>query len=46
MCIPDKLIDHNTPAGQLAEAGLTPKDIVATALSALGVSAASAAVRA
>ena len=46
MCSPTSFIDHDTPAGQLAEAGLTPKDIVATALSALGVSAASAAVRA
>jgi 1-deoxy-D-xylulose-5-phosphate synthase len=45
--IPDRLIDHNTPAGQSIEAGLTAKDIVATALGALGISAASgAAVRA
>jgi 1-deoxy-D-xylulose-5-phosphate synthase len=47
MTIPDRLIDHNTPAGQSIEAGLTAKDIVATALGALGISAASgAAVRA
>jgi 1-deoxy-D-xylulose-5-phosphate synthase len=47
MTIPDRLIDHNTPAGQSIEAGLTAKDIVATALGALGISATSgAAVRA
>jgi 1-deoxy-D-xylulose-5-phosphate synthase len=47
MTIPDRLIDHNTPAGQSIEAGLTAKDIVATALSALGIAAISgAAVRA
>jgi 1-deoxy-D-xylulose-5-phosphate synthase len=47
MVIPDRLIDHNTPAGQSIEAGLTAKDIVATALAALGVADASgAAVRA
>jgi 1-deoxy-D-xylulose-5-phosphate synthase len=47
MTIPDRLIDHNTPAGQSIEAGLTAKDIVATALSALGIAATSgAAVRA
>jgi 1-deoxy-D-xylulose-5-phosphate synthase len=47
MTIPDRLIDHNTPAGQSIEAGLTAKDIVATALGALGIAASSgAAVRA
>jgi 1-deoxy-D-xylulose-5-phosphate synthase len=47
MTIPDRLIDHNTPAGQSIEAGLTAKDIVATALGALGITAtAGAAVRA
>ena len=47
MTIPDRLIDHNTPAGQSIEAGLTAKDIVATALGALGIAATSgAAVRA
>jgi 1-deoxy-D-xylulose-5-phosphate synthase len=47
MTIPDRLIDHNTPAAQSVEAGLTAKDIVATALSALGIAAtAGAAVRA
>jgi 1-deoxy-D-xylulose-5-phosphate synthase len=47
MTIPDRLIDHNTPAGQSIEAGLTAKDIVAVALGALGIAATSgAAVRA
>jgi 1-deoxy-D-xylulose-5-phosphate synthase len=47
MTIPDRLIDHNTPAGQSIEAGLTAKDIVAMALGALGIAATSgAAVRA
>jgi 1-deoxy-D-xylulose-5-phosphate synthase len=47
MTIPDRLIDHNTPAGQSIEAGLTAKDIVARALDALGITASSgAAVRA
>jgi 1-deoxy-D-xylulose-5-phosphate synthase len=47
MTIPDRLIDHNTPAGQSIEAGLTAKDIVATALGALGIAtSAGAAVRA
>ncbi len=38
MVFPDRFIDHNTPAAQSAEAGLTAKDIVATALKALGQS--------
>jgi 1-deoxy-D-xylulose-5-phosphate synthase len=46
MTIPDRLIDHNTPAAQSIEAGLTAKDIVATALTALGINATTAAVRA
>jgi 1-deoxy-D-xylulose-5-phosphate synthase len=46
MVIPDRLIDHNTPAGQSIEAKLTARDIVETALTALGVSQASGAVRA
>ncbi|MBW4022711.1 MAG: 1-deoxy-D-xylulose-5-phosphate synthase [Proteobacteria bacterium] len=47
MTIPDRLIDHNTAAGQSIEAGLTAKDIVGTALGALGIAATSgAAVRA
>ena len=36
MTLPDRFIDHNTPAAQIIEAGLGAKDIVATALSALG----------
>ncbi len=36
MVLPDKFIDHDSQAKQLAEAGLTAKDIVATALCALG----------
>ncbi|MDD2859941.1 MAG: 1-deoxy-D-xylulose-5-phosphate synthase [Acidiphilium sp.] len=36
MTLPDRYIDHNTPAAQLIDAGLTAKDIVAHALSALG----------
>ena len=36
MTLPDRFIDHNTPAGQIIEAGLGAKDIVATALRALG----------
>ena len=42
MVIPDRLIDHNTPAAQSIDAGLTAKDIVTTALAALGVADASA----
>ena len=37
MTLPDRLIDHNTPAAQLIEAGLTTADIVAHAIAALGV---------
>jgi 1-deoxy-D-xylulose-5-phosphate synthase len=37
MCFPDRFIDHASPAAQLAEAGLTQKDMVATALRALGI---------
>jgi 1-deoxy-D-xylulose-5-phosphate synthase len=36
MVLPDRFIDHNTPAAQLAEAGLTAKDIVRTATEAMG----------
>ncbi len=35
MTLPDRLIDHNTPAAQLIAAGLTAKDIVSFALIAL-----------
>ncbi len=37
MTLPDRLIDHNTPAAQIAEAGLSARHVVAMALSALGV---------
>ncbi len=40
MTLPDRFIDHNTPAAQLIEAGLGAKDIVATAMDALGRDAA------
>ena len=36
MVLPDRFIDHNTPAGQLADAGLTAKDIVRTVVEAGG----------
>lgn len=38
MTLPDRLIDHNTPAAQLVEAGLTVQDIVNNAIMALGAS--------
>ena len=37
MILPDLFIDHDSQAKQLAEARLTAKDIVATALSAMGI---------
>jgi 1-deoxy-D-xylulose-5-phosphate synthase len=36
MTLPDRLVDHNTPAAQLVDAGLTARDIVNHALTALG----------
>ena len=36
MTLPDRLIEHNSPAAQWIDAGLTTKDIVAHALQALG----------
>jgi len=33
MVLPDRFVDHDSPARQMVEAGLTAKDIVATALS-------------
>ena len=39
MVLPDRFIDHDSQARQLAEAGLTAKDIVATALGAIGIDA-------
>jgi 1-deoxy-D-xylulose-5-phosphate synthase len=39
MILPDRFIDHDSQAKQLAEAGLSTKDIVATALGAVGIAA-------
>ncbi len=36
MTLPDRFIDHNTPSAQIIEAALGAKDIVATAMAALG----------
>ncbi|MBV8458373.1 MAG: 1-deoxy-D-xylulose-5-phosphate synthase [Acetobacteraceae bacterium] len=36
LVLPDRFIDHDSQARQLSDAGLTAKDIVATALEALG----------
>jgi 1-deoxy-D-xylulose-5-phosphate synthase len=36
MTLPDTFIDHDTPARQMTEAGLTARDIVATVRAALG----------
>jgi 1-deoxy-D-xylulose-5-phosphate synthase len=44
MVLPDRFIDHDTQARQLAEAGLTAGDIVANVLAALGRDMALAAV--
>jgi 1-deoxy-D-xylulose-5-phosphate synthase len=44
MALPDRLIDHNTPAAQWVDAGLTTRDIVNHALKALGSDARNAAV--
>lgn len=37
MTLPDRLIDHNSPAAQMIEAGLTAQDIATHALTALGL---------
>jgi len=37
MILPDRLIEHDTQPRQLADAGLSAKDIVATALAAFGI---------
>ncbi len=39
MTLPDVFIDHDSQAKQLIQAGLTAKDIVQTAVSALGIAA-------
>jgi 1-deoxy-D-xylulose-5-phosphate synthase len=36
MILPDRFIDHDSPAKQYAEAGLDARHIVATAMTALG----------
>jgi 1-deoxy-D-xylulose-5-phosphate synthase len=36
MVLPDRFIDHNTPTGQLTDAGLTANNIVTTIMTALG----------
>jgi 1-deoxy-D-xylulose-5-phosphate synthase len=40
LCLPDMFIDHDSQAKQLAIAGLTTRDMVATALDAIGLEAA------
>jgi 1-deoxy-D-xylulose-5-phosphate synthase len=45
MVLPDLFIDHDSQAKQLAVAGLTAKDIVATALAAMGVETAATPVK-
>jgi 1-deoxy-D-xylulose-5-phosphate synthase len=37
MVLPDRFLDHDTPAKQYEEAGLAARHIVGTALKALGV---------
>ncbi|HYG87792.1 MAG TPA: 1-deoxy-D-xylulose-5-phosphate synthase, partial [Azospirillum sp.] len=39
MVLPDRFLDHDAPAKQYEEAGLSAKSIVATALGALGIDA-------
>ena len=36
MCLPDKWIEHGSPAQQLEEAGLTSSQIASTVLAVLG----------
>jgi 1-deoxy-D-xylulose-5-phosphate synthase len=42
MVLPDRFLEHGTPAGQLADAGLTAKDIVRTVVTAVGAGVAAA----
>jgi 1-deoxy-D-xylulose-5-phosphate synthase len=44
MTLPDRLIDHNSPAAQYVDAGLTARDILNHALAALGSGTHAAAV--
>jgi 1-deoxy-D-xylulose-5-phosphate synthase len=37
MTLPDRFIDHDTPAAMYADAGLTASHIAATAMAALGL---------
>ena len=37
MTLPDKFIDHGSPAEMYAAAGLTARDIARTAIEALGI---------
>jgi 1-deoxy-D-xylulose-5-phosphate synthase len=46
MVLPDKFIDHDTPAAQYDQAGLNARHITATALAALGRAAGTLPVRA
>lgn len=46
MCLPDRLIDHDSPRRQYDEAGLNAPHIVATALAALGQGSAAQPARA
>ena len=39
MVLPDRFIDHNSPAAQLIDAHLTARDIVTTVMDAMGQSA-------
>ena len=45
MTLPDRFIDHNSPAAQMTDAGLSAADIVNVALSALGQGTKRATVR-
>jgi 1-deoxy-D-xylulose-5-phosphate synthase len=45
MVLPDRFIEHDTPAKQYEDAGLVARDIVATAVRALGIEGAEAASR-
>ncbi len=42
MVLPDRFIDHDSPAAQLDQAGLTARHVVATVLTALGIETATA----
>jgi 1-deoxy-D-xylulose-5-phosphate synthase len=46
MILPDRFIEHDSPAKQYEDAGLAARNIVATALTALGVQTSTRPVRA